>query len=89
MCELCGREAKTTEHHLIPRSRKNHEEGFGPVAQLCKDCHRKAHATWDNKTLAKDYDTVDKLKVAPELQSYLKWIRKQSGTVYFGSKSKK
>jgi 5-methylcytosine-specific restriction protein A len=89
MCEFCGRTIKTTEHHLIPRSRKRHEAGFGPVAQFCADCHRKVHATWDNKTLAKSYDMVDKLKAAPELQTYLKWIRKQPSTVYFGSIDKK
>lgn len=85
-CELCTREdVKITEHHLIPRSRKNHEEDFGPVADFCGDCHRKVHATWDNKILAKDYYTVELLRVAPELQSYLKWIKKQSSTAYFGS----
>lgn len=88
MCELCGRTIKTTEHHLVPKERKKHEDGFGAIAQLCRDCHRKLHATWDNKVLAKDYNTIDKLKAASELQSYLKWIRKQPSTVYFGSKKK-
>lgn len=85
-CEFCLREnVKITEHHLIPRSRKRHEADFGPVADFCADCHRKVHATWDNKALAKDYYTVELLQAAPELQSYLKWIKKQSSTAYFGS----
>jgi hypothetical protein len=89
MCQLCNREIVTTKHHLIPRSRKRRErEAFGPTANLCADCHRKCHATWDNATLARDYNTIQKIKVAPELQSYIKWIRKQAPTVYFGSKER-
>lgn len=89
MCELCKRSTETTRHHLVPRSRKRRErENFGPIADLCPDCHRKCHATWDNATLARDYSTIAKLLAAPELQSYLKWIRKQASTVYFGSKER-
>ena len=88
-CELCQRQITTTRHHLVPRSRKHKDDGFGPVADLCKDCHRKVHATWDEKTLAREYNTVEILKAAPELQTYFKWIRKQAPTVYFGSKSRK
>lgn len=86
-CALCGRDAKLYKHHLVPRSRKRHEtEGYGAIAKLCRDCHRKIHATWDNKTLAREYQHVRKLVAAPEIQSYLKWIRKQSPLTYFGSR---
>lgn len=80
-CELCQREAQTTEHHLVPRSRKG-ERGvkFGPTARLCRDCHRTVHATWDNRTLARQYATLAKLRSAPELAPYLAFIRKQPGT---------
>ena len=89
MCELCNRIIDVTKHHLIPRSRKRRDpEAFGPVADLCADCHRKCHATWDNAVLAKEFNTVEKLKSASELQSYIKWIRKQPSTSYFGSKER-
>lgn len=89
MCELCGRSIQITKHHLVPRARKRREkELFGPTADLCADCHRKCHATWDNATLAKEYNTISRLREAPELQSYIKWIRKQPSTVYFGSKER-
>ena len=89
MCELCKRPTEITRHHLVPRSRKRRErEEFGPVANLCMDCHRKCHATWDNATLAREYNTIEKLASASELQSYIKWIRKQAPTVYFGSKER-
>lgn len=85
-CELCGREAETTSHHLVPRSRKRQQsEDFGPTAELCRDCHRKIHATWDNKTIGQKYNTIELLLEAEEMQEYLNWIKKQPGTAYFGS----
>jgi len=86
-CELCERdECRLYRHHLVPQSRKHHEEEeYGTLAKLCRDCHRKIHATWDNKTIARQLPTIDKLRAAPELQSYLAWIRKRPGTTYFGS----
>lgn len=87
-CELCEREAELTEHHLIPRSRKKQEkENFGPTAQLCNDCHRMIHATFDEKKLGRELNTIAALSVAEELQKYLKWIRKQPACTYFGSKT--
>ena len=89
-CELCGRNAPTTRHHLVPRSRKKHErENYGTLADLCRDCHRKIHATWDNRTVARQYGTIDLLRAAPELQSYLTWIRKRPASAYFGSRQRK
>jgi len=86
-CALCERdECRLYRHHLVPQSRKHHEEeDYGTLAKLCRDCHRKIHATWDNKTLARAYETVGKIRSAPEIQSYLKWIKKQSSSRYFGS----
>jgi hypothetical protein len=36
------------------------------------------HATYTNATLAALYPTVDQLRRAPELEKFLKWVRKQS-----------
>lgn len=89
-CELCGRDTRTTEHHLVPRARRRKErERFGDVAQICRDCHTVIHATWDNKSLARDYASIDRLRAAPELQRYLKWIRKQPGSVRFRHRSRR
>jgi len=89
ICELCDRTIAITKHHLIPRSKKRrNKEAFGPTADLCADCHRKCHATWDNTTLAQYYNTIDKIKSSPEIQPYIRWIRKQPSTVYFGSKER-
>ncbi|MBI4863026.1 MAG: hypothetical protein HY815_22595 [Candidatus Riflebacteria bacterium] len=87
---MCGRRAETTEHHLVPRSRRRKApETFGPTARLCRDCHRKVHATFDNRELTFDLDSVEKLRARPEIAAYLRWIRKRPGTAYFKSKRKK
>jgi hypothetical protein len=35
------------------------------------------HATYTNKTLAALYPTLGRPRLAPELQPFLKWVRKQ------------
>jgi hypothetical protein len=35
------------------------------------------HATYTNRTLASVYPTIDELRRAPELEKYLRWVRKQ------------
>jgi len=38
------------------------------------------HATYTNATLATLYPTIDQLRQAPELSSFLRWVRKQPPT---------
>ena len=35
------------------------------------------HATYTNGTLASQYATIEELRQAPELEKYLRWVRKQ------------
>lgn len=71
-----------TDHHVIPR-----EEGGGPQHKvpMCRACHRHVHATYDNRTLAQALNTVDALRRDPQLQKFVRFIRKQSPTSTFGS----
>lgn len=74
-CGLCEREVQaTSRHHLVPR-----EEGgkHGPVVDLCQPCHSSVHRFLSNRDLARRYATVESLRQAEELQTYLRWIRKQ------------
>lgn len=74
-CGLCEREVQsTTRHHLVPR-----EEGgrYGPVVELCQPCHSSVHRFLSNRALARQYCTVEALRGAEELQTYLNWIRRQ------------
>ena len=74
-CGLCERGVQSTSrHHLVPR-----EEGgrFGPVVDLCQPCHSSVHRFLSNRDLARRYPTVESLREAEELQTYLHWIRRQ------------
>lgn len=76
LCELCGREVhKLTVHHLVP---KQEDGADGPTLEVCSACHRQIHALFDNKTLARELDTLDKLAGHPRMRRFLKWVRKQS-----------
>jgi 5-methylcytosine-specific restriction protein A len=76
-CGLCNRAFPAralTEHHCRPRE----YGGTTPdVALLCRQCHGMVHATYTNATLAALYPTLGKLRLAPELQPFLGWVRKQ------------
>ena len=77
LCGLCGRSVPRrliTLHHLKPKQKGGKAEDRTP---LCRPCHKQLHATYSNTDLARIYPTLDALRRAPELQSFLKWIRKQ------------
>ncbi|NWF58639.1 MAG: HNH endonuclease [Fischerella sp.] len=78
-CELCEREMEyLTVHHLIPRQNtKRKKVDSGPTVNICSACHRQIHALFDNKLLAKELNSVDKLKNEPQMQKFLSWVRKQ------------
>src|SRR5437660_9217537 len=79
-CSLCGRafpRAALTKHHCRPRQKGGTVED---VELLCSQCHGMVHATFTNVTLAALYPTIGQLRRAPELASYLRWVRKQPPT---------
>jgi hypothetical protein len=76
-CSLCEREVPRemiTLHHLKPREKGGRAEHRTP---LCRPCHKQLHAVFSNKALAKSLDRIDLLKASPELQPFLRWIRRQ------------
>ncbi len=76
-CELCGRLVPPeliTLHHLTPKERGGKAEHRVP---MCKPCHKQVHAVLGNKELARSYATIEQLRAAPQLQTFLVWIRKQ------------
>ncbi len=76
-CSLCGRpftEKQLTRHHCLPREKGGTQDH---VEMLCPQCHGMVHATYTNETLAALYPTIDKLRAAPELGPFLRWVRKQ------------
>ena len=87
-CALCGREAKLTRHHLIPRTRhanKRNKATFARddvrrrIAWLCRPCHKQVHALFSEKELERRYDTVAKLAADPEIARFVAWVRDKPG----------
>ena len=77
VCNLCDRPFSRdglTKHHCLPRAKGGTRED---VELLCPQCHGMVHATYTNATLAALYPTLAKLREAPELAKYLRWVRKQ------------
>ena len=73
-CGLCERAvSETSRHHLVPRVEGGR---YGPTVDLCQPCHSSVHRFLTNRELARRYPTVEALREAPELQTYLTWIRR-------------
>jgi hypothetical protein len=73
ICQLCGRHVlKLTRHHLRPK-----EHGGVETALLCSGCHRQVHALFTNRTLANQYDSLEKLRQDSAIAAYITWARKQ------------
>jgi 5-methylcytosine-specific restriction endonuclease McrA len=79
MCQLCDRDLPAlTAHHLVPRQHtKRKSLNVSDTAQICSACHRQIHTLFDNRQLAQDLNTVDKLKANPDMAKFLAWVRKQ------------
>lgn len=79
-CGLCGRaflRQSLTKHHCLPKSKGGTHDD---VELLCSQCHSMVHCTYENKTLAGVYPSLSELRQAPELQKYIRWVRKQPAT---------
>ena len=79
-CGLCGRafaRSGLTKHHCLPRQKGGTSED---VELICSQCHSMVHATYTNGTLADRYATLAELRRAPELEKYIRWVRKQPAT---------
>lgn len=59
-------------HHWLPRSFGGRE-----AEPLHAVCHRMLHRTFDRATLAAELRDPDAARQRPELQAFLKWVRKQ------------
>jgi hypothetical protein len=76
-CSLCGRpftRAQLTKHHCLPKEKGGTQED---VELFCSQCHSMVHATYTNRTLAAAYPTIAQLRRAPEMQAFIRWVRKQ------------
>ncbi|CAN5348858.1 hypothetical protein BH10PSE17_BH10PSE17_25850 [soil metagenome] len=72
-CPLCGRPmhlATSNRHHLVPRSRGGRDTQY-----LHRICHAKLHATFTEKALAREFNSVEALLTNPEIAAFVEWVR--------------
>lgn len=87
-CALCGQLRDLYFHHLIPRKmhrrnnfKKNYSrEQLDAGIMICKLCHRGLHKTYDEMTLAKDFNTIEAIRQDDTMQRHILWSRKQKIT---------
>ena len=78
VCGLCGHEyerRELTKHHLVPKSRGGRETEL-----ICRPCHAQIHAVYTEKELEREFDSLEALRAAPKLASWMRFIRKRKPT---------
>ena len=83
-CPLCARPLAEpiSRHHLIPLS----QGGSGENAlRMHKVCHNKIHSLFNEKELARNYNTLDKILSSEDIQKFVSWIKKKPLDFYDGS----
>ncbi|RQP25540.1 HNH endonuclease family protein [Piscinibacter terrae] len=80
-CPLCGRELvlgeSVDEHHLVPKS-----QGGTVKEQMHRICHRKIHATFTEKELARSYHTWQSLREHPVMVDFIEWVKDKPPEFY-------
>ncbi len=80
-CPICERDMwkgpSIDKHHMVPKSRGGKETEF-----LHKICHRKVHSIWTNKELEKDFNDPEIIKIHPEMQKFIEWVKKKPCDFY-------
>lgn len=87
-CPVCGRllipGKSVNAHHLIPKLK-----GGKDAYPVHKVCHAKIHATWDESQLRDEYNTWEKIREAPEMQTFIRWVRKKDPEYYSSTRMAK
>ena len=84
-CCLCMRQAPLTFHHLIPRKvhrrtrfRKHYSKDILAKGILvCRKCHNGIHRLYDEMTLARELNTLEKLRQDSDLSRHVEWVARQ------------
>ena len=83
-CPLCGRPLiagkSIDEHHLIPKS-----QGGRDTHTIHRICHRKIHATFKEKELARDFSTWAALQAHVDMGAFIVWVQKKAPEYYDNS----
>ncbi|MEH6593262.1 MAG: hypothetical protein V7746_23535 [Halioglobus sp.] len=84
-CLLCLRSTALTFHHLIPK--KMHRRRFfqktynreqrAAGIYICRQCHSGIHTLFDEMTLAKHFNTFERLAQDEGLLRHCRWVARQ------------
>ena len=84
-CPLCDRPLiagkSIDEHHLLPKSQGGREKYF-----IHRICHRKIHATFSEKELAKNFCSWAALREQEAIASFIAWVKKKPPEYYDNSR---
>lgn len=87
LCELCQCEEAHNFHHLIPRTlhankwfkKRFSRDEMRHGIDVCRPCHRAIHdLVPEEKDLGRHYNTVEKLRLHPQIAGYLQWKRQRA-----------
>lgn len=83
-CPLCGRQLvagkSIDEHHLLPKS-----QGGRQTHTVHRICHRKIHATFTEKELARSYSSWAALQAHEDIAAFITWVQKKPPEYYDNS----
>ena len=83
ICDLCGRKADLTRHHLLPKSQRSSfkhkltEAELDATAWLCEDCHGFINQVLRAREMAKHYRTLEALRGHPKIAAFIRWVAKR------------
>jgi hypothetical protein len=84
-CCLCQRQVPLTFHHLIPKKVhrrtyfKKHftQKILAKGILVCRKCHKGIHGLHDEMTLARIFNSLEKLRNDPDLLRHVEWVARQ------------
>lgn len=82
VCATCSRHTALTKHHLIPKKRhkkikhSSTSSILDEVIYICRICHDGIHDFYDERTLSKAYNTLEKLCADETLHKHFMWVSK-------------
>jgi hypothetical protein len=89
ICPLCERkilQGYGNDHHLVPKLKGGRN---GDTAYMHIICHSKLHSLYSEIELATHYYTIELLRQQPEIQKFVKWIKKRPLTYKDSNKQSK
>jgi predicted ATP-dependent serine protease len=80
-CVTCHRHTALTKHHLIPKKQHKkkdakHSTLLNEVIFVCRMCHDGIHNFYNEQTLSKEFNTLQKLLDDPTLKKHFLWVGK-------------